>query len=205
MRVRLGANFEKFDSLRASRPDLVRERRLAGQLFDQLPGNLHLAVVLVAQLTDVHRGVAQRVFHEVAAFDGREQLTDERRGEHLVHHAGEQRKLPGAVFDTAIGHVGFLVPMEHTGRRGQRAGLLHFRQELVVGLLRLHTPSPFFVRRREPVRLPDGQGAVSDARIHPFLAEPPPFWQAGGSSATVLPRMHHPRALARTRSFLIGL
>ena len=108
----------------------------AGQfcfLFHQFRRQLRLAVIIAADLADIHRRRAERIAHQVGIVLARgQQLCDPRIGDQHMLQAGKLGKLPGAELHPALGHHHFLVPAQDRGSASHEVRFDDFRGELFV-------------------------------------------------------------------------
>ena len=93
-------------------PFLLRQRGRPGELLDQGPGELGLAVVAAADLTDIDRRDGFGVADQVRTFEHLEQTTDPRVRRLLVVQPGQKRHLVAAILGSPSRHIGLLVPAQ---------------------------------------------------------------------------------------------
>ena len=115
-------------------PLVLREARQLRLLGDELGGELRAAVVVAADLADVHRRDARRVGGDVAVgLAGVEPLADPGIGAQLVADPRELAELPTPVGQASGGHHDLLVPAQQGERPAEALDLARAVDELLIG------------------------------------------------------------------------
>ncbi len=124
-------------------PIVLRQRGDAGNLFNQLFGQLGGSIVASASFSQICPFWAVGVAKIVLLFHLADQFAQTGRRESLVNHARQQAHLFRAMRYASRRKIGLLVPRKLGGARRQERPLAPFIHQLIVKLVRRgHCPPP---------------------------------------------------------------